>query len=162
MKRFKEVCDTSNIQLGNRNFSVKYEINISRQVGLTGSRALITALFKGLMSFCKVNESQIPLSSQPNIILSVENTELEIAGGLQDRVAQVYGGMLHMDFSRDIMHKQGYGRYTIVNDALLPPLFLAYTNKPSFSGNLHSNLRSRYQHDDKDVHLSSPSVDRSY
>ena len=58
------------------------------------------------MLFYKVNESQIPLWSQPNIILSVENTELEIAGGLQDRVAQVYGGMLHMNFSREIMHKQ--------------------------------------------------------
>ena len=33
-------------------------------------------------------------------------------------------------------------------------MFLAYTNKPSFSGNFHSNLRSRYQHDDKDVHLA--------
>ena len=51
-------------------------------MGLAGSSALITALFKGLMSFYKVNESQIPLSGQTNIILSVEDSELEIAGGL--------------------------------------------------------------------------------
>lgn len=66
----------------------------------------------------------------------------------------MYGGMLDMDFSREIMHKQGYGRHNIVNNGLLPPLFLAYTNKPSFSGNIHSSLRSRYEMDDKDVHLA--------
>ena len=151
-KIFKEVCDISNIELGKRNFSVKYEISIPRQVGLAGSSALITALFKGLMSFYGVKEFEIPLSGQPNIILSVETTELKIAGGLQDRVAQVYGGVLHMDFSRDIMQKQGYGCYTSIDEALLPPLFLAYSNKPSFSGTFHSNLRKRYQQKDKDVY----------
>ena len=31
--------------------------------------------------------------------------------GLQDRVAQVYGGLVHMDFNRDLMQKRGYGEY---------------------------------------------------
>lgn len=37
----------------------------------------------------------------PEFILNVEKKELGIAAGLQDRVIQVYGGVVFMDFSNN-------------------------------------------------------------
>jgi glucuronokinase len=50
-----------------------------------------------------------------------------------------------MDFSRHFMEQWGHGLYEVMDKNLLPPLFLAYVNKPSFSGRIHSNLRARYE-----------------
>lgn len=49
---------------------------------------------------------------QAKFVLSVETEELGINAGLQDRVIQSYGGCVYMDFSREIMEKQGHGDYT--------------------------------------------------
>ena len=48
---------------------------------------------------------------QPDFILDVEVGELNINAGLQDRVVQVYQGLVYMDFSRDIMDSRGHGEY---------------------------------------------------
>ena len=42
---------------------------------------------------------------------AVENVELKIAAGLQDRVAQAYEAPVFMDFSKEFMDRQGYGHY---------------------------------------------------
>jgi galactokinase/mevalonate kinase-like predicted kinase len=34
------------------------------------------------------------------VILNIEKEELGISAGLQDRVIQTYGGLVHMDFTR--------------------------------------------------------------
>ena len=44
---------------------------------------------------------------QPNLILNVEVDELHINAGLQDRVVQVYGGVVCMDFAKDLMERDG-------------------------------------------------------
>ena len=36
--------------------------------------------------------------------------ELGITAGLQDRVVQVYGGLVYMDFARESMQQLGHGR----------------------------------------------------
>ena len=36
----------------------------------------------------------------PEVILSIERDELGISAGLQDRVIQCFGGLVHMDFSK--------------------------------------------------------------
>lgn len=150
-KRFNEYCREHGIRLPQRNFTVKYETNIPRQVGLGGSSAIITALFRALMQFYNLSDDDIPKPIQPNIILSVERDELEIAAGLQDRVAQVYDGLTYMDFAREYMERYGYGLYEPLDPSTLPPLFLVYTTMPSYSGRVHSNLRFRYERGDKDV-----------
>lgn len=60
----------------------------------------------------------------PMIILDVERKELGISAGLQDRVIQCYGGLVHMDFT-DPWNKHG-GVFTRYSPALLPALYLAY------------------------------------
>lgn len=49
------------------------------------------------------------MHERPNLVLSAEE-ELGITAGLQDRVVQVYGGVVYMDFDRDHMQEHGYGR----------------------------------------------------
>jgi glucuronokinase len=50
--------------------------------------------------------------------------ELHIPAGLQDRVIQVYEGLVFMDFAQEIMRKQGYGRYEPLEPKLLPKLYM--------------------------------------
>ena len=51
IKRFVDYCDRRGIPLHDRNFSVRYETRIPRQVGLAGSSAIITATLRGLMEY---------------------------------------------------------------------------------------------------------------
>jgi len=121
-------------------------------VGLAGSSAIVTAAVKALMRFYGVGEAQIPKPILPNLILSVETEELGIAAGLQDRVIQVYGGMVFMDFARELMEGRGYGEYVPLDPGLLPGrLFLAYTEHPSDSGVIHSDVRFRFRQGDPEV-----------
>ncbi len=90
IKRFVEYCEARRITLHDRNFSIRYETTIPRQVGLAGSSAIIVATLRCLMEFYDVT---IPLAAQPTFVLSVEKEELSIAAGLQDRVIQVHEGL---------------------------------------------------------------------
>ena len=62
----------------------------------------------------------------PQIILNIEKVELGISAGLQDRVIQTRGGLVHMDFSEAQFASRGTGLYTDLDTALLPPFYLAY------------------------------------
>lgn len=150
-KRFNQYCREMGIALPKKGFKVEYDTTVPRQVGLGGSSAIVTALFRALMMFFGLTYEHIPKPILPNIILSVERDELEITAGLQDRVAQVYDGLVFMDFSRELMERYGHGHYENLDTSLLPPLFLAWVRVPSFSGRVHSNLRFRYEHGDKQV-----------
>ena len=122
-KRFYDYCLQRGIHLDDRNFTVRYTTSIPVQVGLAGSSAIVTATINALMSFYGV---EIPKPLIPNLILSVETEELGISAGLQDRVTQVYEGLVYMDFDQELMEKQGYGHYENMDPKLLPPLYLAY------------------------------------
>jgi len=148
-KRFREYCANAGIQLSDRNFTVRYTTNIPRQVGLGGSSAIVTATMKALMAFYGLTDDDLPLDILPNLILSVETAELGIAAGLQDRVIQAYEGTVFMDFSKDLMRRDGHGRYEGLDSAQLPRLFLAYITDPSFSGKVHHDLRVRHDRGDK-------------
>lgn len=98
-KVFYTHCRDKGIALNTRQgFRVMFDTNIPRQVGLAGSSAIITAFWKALIHF--YNVTSIPLEEQASLILSVEQNELGIAAGLQDRVIQVqyhkyYDAMMH-------------------------------------------------------------------
>ncbi len=69
-------------------FLLKTE-NIFSKVGLAGSSAIVTATLKCLMSFFNLTKADMPKELQPQFILDVEKSELNISAGLQDRVIQV-------------------------------------------------------------------------
>ncbi len=152
IKRFVDYCQAQSIELHVRNFSVRYETTIPRQVGMGGSSAIIIATLRCLMEFYEV---EIPLPVQPSLALSVETEELGIAAGLQDRVVQVYEKLVYMDFSpAAALQLQGFtcGHYDVVEPRPWPKLYLSYhTSVGEPTEIVHNNLRSRYQNGDRDV-----------
>lgn len=155
IKKFHDYCVQQSIALHAQNFSVRYETNIPRQVGLAGSSAIIVATLRALIEFYGV---AIPREIQPSLARSVETEELGIAGGLQDRVVQVYQGLVYMDFSRERMqsrHGLEYGVYEPLDPALLPPIYVAYNDDASEPTEIvHNDLRARYQAGDPAVHAA--------
>ncbi|KHG01453.1 Glucuronokinase 1 -like protein [Gossypium arboreum] len=137
-KLFHKHCKDNNINLSPGNFTLSYDTNIPRQAGLSGSSAIVCAALSCLLDFYKVRHL-IKVEVRPNLILSAEK-ELGIVAGLQDRVAQVYGGLVHMDFSKENMDKLGHGIYTPMDISLLPPLHLIYAENPSDSGKNYQKL----------------------
>ena len=49
----------------------------------------------------------MPKPIRASFILDVECNELYIQAGLQDRVIQVYEGLVDMDFDKELLEKQG-------------------------------------------------------
>jgi len=154
-KRFQEICTQHGIALPRKNFTLKYDTNIPRQVGLSGSSAICNSVFQALMHFYGLTEEHMPLERQPSFILSVEQ-ELGIQAGLQDRVVQVYQGVVFMDFDSSYMQEHGHGTYERLPrsdfDWLASlPLFLAYESDPSDSGKIHSNVKRRWEAKEPEV-----------
>lgn len=142
IKVFYNYCQSEKIQLDERNFTIRYCSDIPLRLGLAGSSAIITACFKALMEFYGVT---IPNAILANLVLSVENKELGIAAGLQDRVAQAYETPVYMDFDKSFMDKNGYGEYIPLNVMELPKLYIAFRRNLSEGTEvLHNNLRARY------------------
>ena len=77
---------------------IRYDSDIPRQVGLAGSSGIIVATLRCLMEFYDI---EIPIEAQPTFVLSVEQEELGITAGLQDRVIQCYEGVIYMDFAKE-------------------------------------------------------------
>jgi glucuronokinase len=152
IKRFVEYCQANNIMLHDRNFSVRYQTNIPRQVGMAGSSALITATLRCLMEFYGID---IPREAQPTLVLSVEKDELGIGGGLQDRVIQVYEGVVYMDFDPAHEHPvQGLTayKYDAISPAILPPLYIAYHSSLSEPTEVfHNDIRGRFNRGEEKV-----------
>jgi glucuronokinase len=143
IKKFHDHCAGENIRLHARNFTIRYDTSIPRQVGLAGSSAMITSTIRALIRFYDV---EIPREILPTLILAAETEELGIQAGLQDRVIQVYEGCVYMDFDKRLMESQGHGLYEPIDTALLPPLYIAYkTELSKVSGKVHNTLRSRYE-----------------
>jgi glucuronokinase len=142
-KRFYDYCSERGITLDNRNFTLRYRSDVPGRVGLAGSSAIITACMRALMGFYNV---QISRHSLANLVLSVENVELAIPAGLQDRVAQAYEGVTFMDFDRQLMDDRGYGDYHAIDPRLLPPVYVAYREDLSEGTEVyHSDLKARYK-----------------
>ena len=149
---FADYCRARSISLHDRNFSIRYESTIPRQVGLAGSSAIIVATFRALLDFYGITIDRRVL---PSLVLSVERDQLGIQAGLQDRVIQVYGDAVFMDFSKEAMEIcDGFpcGRYESIPTELFPPLYIAHSADYSEPTEVfHNNLRFRYDNGEPDV-----------
>nr|AGH33734.1 mevalonate kinase [Asparagus officinalis] len=155
-KVFYKYCVDNGIVLKDGNFTLSYDTNIPRQTGLSGSSAIVCAALNCLLDFYNIRHL-VKVEIRPELILSAEK-ELGIVAGLQDRVAQVYGGLVYMDFSKEHMDKMGHGMYTPMDISLLPPLHLIYAENPSDSGKVHSTVRKRWLDGDEFIISSMDEV----
>jgi glucuronokinase len=152
IKRFVEHCDERGIVLHDRPFSIRYHTTIPRQVGLAGSSAIIVAALRCLMQFYGV---AIAVEAQPTFVLMVEQEELGITVGLQDRVIQVYEGLVYMDFDQRREHivdgLRAYA-YEPLDPALLPPIYVAHHQTLGEPTEIfHNNIRERFRSGDRAV-----------
>ena len=150
-KRFFDWCQERGIALPKRNFTVEYKINIPRLVGLSGSSAICSAMLKALMKFYEVT---IPLEYQPTICLEAEREELRINCGFQDRVIQIYNGLVFMDFDKSFVESHNYGKYERLNDetAKRLNLYIAYdAARAEESGEAHKEVKRLFEAKNADV-----------
>ena len=120
---------------------VRWRTSIPRAVGLGGSSAIVIATVRAL---CGAHGVELAPDALASFALAVETEDLGIAAGLQDRVAQAYGGLTFMDF-RD-------GIYEPLDPAILPPLLVAWDKRAAgHSGTVHGGLRTRHERGEKVV-----------
>jgi len=142
-------CRERGTAIDDRTFSIHYETDIPRGVGLGGSSAIVTAAIRAMAAFCEV---EIDRERLPDLALSVETRELGIAAGLQDRVAQAFGGLTYMDFDPELVARDGHGAYEPLDPALLPPLFVAHASRAAEPSEVfHSDLRRRFDAGEPEV-----------
>lgn len=150
-KRFFEYCIKYDIRLPKRNFTAAYKINIPRLVGLSGSSAICTAMLKALMKFYEVT---IPKEYQPTICLDAEREELRINCGFQDRVIQIYNGLVFMDFEKSFVEEHNHGRYEELdasNSSSLN-LYISYdAQRAEESGEAHKEVKRLFEAKNADV-----------
>lgn len=141
-KVFYQHCKANNIALADKNFTIQYNSNIPLRLGLAGSSAILSAYLKAM---CLFYEVYIPPAIFANLVLSVENIELGISAGLQDRVAQAFERPVFMDFDKALMDTQGYGNYKVLNADNFPNFYIAYRkNLSSGTEVVHNNLKARF------------------
>jgi glucuronokinase len=149
IKRFFDYCHDHGLELDDRSFTVGYQNDIPRLVGLSTNSALVTALIRVLMDFYEVH---IPQHDVPQLCLSVMKEELGLTAGLMDRVIQTYEGIVYMDFDRKVMEDRGYGNYEPLSPEKLPPLYVAYDPERSWATDVpHRNLQSLFSRNDPAV-----------
>jgi len=149
IKRFHDYCHEREIELADRSYTVSFETDIPRLVGLAGSSAIVVAMIRALMKF---HDVQVSNEALPSLAWSVEKDELRINCGPQDRVIQTYEGIVYMDFDRKLMEARGYGMYEPLRPQKLPPLYVAYDPaRDQISDIPHRNLRELFNRGDAAV-----------
>lgn len=149
IKKFHDYFRQQDVDLPDTSFTVSFDTTIPRLVGLSGSSAIVTAMFRALMRFYQVD---IPRHLLPTLLLATEREELGISAGLQDRVIQTYEGIVYMDFERSHLEKHGYGLYEPLDPPRLPPLYVAYDpERAEVSDVPHRNLRDLFNRGDPTV-----------
>jgi glucuronokinase len=122
---------------------IRWDTNIPRSVGLAGSSAIVIAVLRAL---CASHHIALAPDALARMALEVETEALGITAGLQDRIAQAYGGLTFMDFGTP-------ERFEPLDAALLPPVVVALQTAPGEdSGIVHGDLRARYRRGEPRVH----------
>ena len=146
---FAEYCREHGIQPDTEPYTLGFRSDIPSQVGLASSSAIVHACYQALMSHHGVD---IAAPFLANEILRAEVEILKIQGGLQDRVTQVYRGMVFMDFKQALMRRRRYGHYETIEPPPGLRLYVAYRPElAEFSGILHGQLRDRWNRNDRDL-----------
>jgi glucuronokinase len=148
-KLFFEYCEKQDQAFPRRNFTVRYRSNIPRLVGLSGSSAICTAMLKALETFYGV---RIPLELAPTLCLEAERDELGIQCGLQDRVIQMYEGLVFMDFDQKMIEQTRHGRYERLEAGKLPRLYISFDpQRAEVSGTYHRKLKVLFDEKKPDI-----------
>lgn len=128
--------------------SLAVRSTIPPEVGLAASSAIIIAALQALSEF---NGVELARHDLPLVALAAEE-DLEIPAGLQDRVAQAYGGLVYMDFEPRLLASEGHGRYERLDPGALARAYVAWCPRTAVrSSRFHLELRRRYRSGEPEV-----------
>ena len=129
-------------EFGRRAEVARWQTSIPRSVGLGGSSAIVIATLRAL---CELHQVEMAPDVMAELALSIERDDLGIAAGLQDRVAQCYGGLTFMEFAEPHTYER-------LHPELLPPLLVAWrAHAAAESGVVHNDLRARHENGESGV-----------
>lgn len=130
-----------------RGLRIGFESDIPREVGLSGSSAIVIACVRALLDFFGEAVSNDELAA---MALAAEVEELGLAAGPMDRIIQAHEGCMWMDFAGMSRGKEPVHRQLDV--ALLPKMFVAWDPRGGQASSIvHSDVRARYERGDADV-----------
>ena len=88
----------------------------------------------------------------PTICLEAEKCELGINCGFQDRVIQMYGGLVYMDFRKDYVEANNKGIYEELDPRLIRNVYVAFDpNRAEESGKAHKKVRRLFEEKKSDI-----------
>ncbi|HMP69021.1 MAG TPA: hypothetical protein PKA76_06700 [Pirellulaceae bacterium] len=150
VKRFVSFAENELAIACDRGFTISYQTNIPRCVGLAGSSALVVAALKVLAEYFNVEMAPPLLAS---LALTVERDELGIPAGLQDRVVQAFDRLVYMDFSRmTSMHGLEVGHYQELSQTVPGNPYVAICRRGAEPTELlHGSLQQRFRRGDVEV-----------
>ena len=126
-------------------FRISYRTDVPRQVGFSGSSAIVTAALRALCDWLAFRLSPAELA---DAALACETEELGITAGPMDRVVQAYEGLLYMDFAAP----RTAASFRRLDASRLPPLFVAWNPRGGApSRKVHSDVRARWLGGDTEV-----------
>ena len=126
-----------------RPYELTFASDIPYQGGLSGSSALVIA---ALRAWARWFGAPLAARRIAALALEVENEVLGIRAGPLDRVVQAHDGLLSMDFARPFEP----GAAQRLDDALLPPMLLAWHGEPGeSSGDVHAPVYARFESGDE-------------
>lgn len=122
------------------------ESSIPPGVGLAGSSAIVVGALRALGDLFG---EEVPEAELPSVALACERDELDIPGGLGDRVAQTAGGLVFLDLARG---ERSSASIEPLDASRLPPLFVAWRPAArTHSGETHREVAKRFAAGDREV-----------
>ncbi|MEE3327707.1 MAG: hypothetical protein VX252_10250 [Myxococcota bacterium] len=144
LKAFPEIAQRGPEDPGFR-FSMRFQTDIPRQVGLAGSSAIVIA---GLRALSQWFSAELPVHAMAELALAAETQELGIAAGPMDRIIQAQEGLVAMDLSQP----GDCSTYRVMDTACLPAFFLVWDPRGGQpSGQAHGDFKRRWERGDPEV-----------
>jgi glucuronokinase len=127
--------------LAGNGFRLEFQSDIPRQVGLSGSSAIVLAALRAMNQHLKLD---LTCGDLGQLAWHAEAFELGITAGPMDRQIQTFEGLLWMDFAR--------GRVQRLTDLALPPMRILIDPEPGQeSGGVHAPVRERWKNGEMGV-----------
>lgn len=122
---------------------VRFESDIPRQVGLSGSSAILVALLRALSEAFGVGLSALRIAE---LALRAEVDQLGLRAGPLDRLVQAHEGFLALDCAQPF----AAGSVVRLDPGSLPALLIAWDPRPGqVSGVIHEPVWERWQRGDE-------------
>jgi glucuronokinase len=128
--------------------AISVRSSIPPEVGLAASSAIVVAALRALAA---LNGLAVADETLPPLALAAEE-DLDIPAGLQDRVAQVYEGLVYMDFDRALLADGGHVHCERLEPTVLQHAYVAWSSHARrSSAAFHGELRRRVRSGDREA-----------